>query len=396
MVKPWHVCGDRMRPSCLGAATVALLALGALSAFEPQAADTQASGRRSAVLGTWTATQFQARGGRVAWYHGAAHELIAYDAVVDKRTRNTEVFVVRPDGTGQRCVSCGTAIPTGFVGQPAWHPDGRHLVVQAESPNARHRFLNHLAWGIDNDLWLIDVVSGAAEKIWSTLPRHAALHPHFNRDGSKLMFAERKPTGRSFWLIRRLDLGADGENHWDGWRIRIVEFNMRRSPPATTTTSRVLFADRGGFFETHGFRSDGRIVYSHTPGGRAYVEAVYLANDDGSGEVSLVDLAGTWNEHGQFAPSGRALAFISSRADPGWRAPRSKASELRTELFLQRGGEIMRLTNFNRRDARRRLLVSDFDWDRVGRRIVFQLAPIDAHGKPESPQLWMLTFSEAQ
>jgi Tol biopolymer transport system component len=375
------------------AATTALLAFGAL---EPRAAETQRSSTGAAVLGSWTATQFQARGGRVAWYHGDAHELIAYDAVVDELTRGTEVFVVRPNGAGRRCVTCDATIPKGFVGQPAWHPDGRHLVVQAESPHARHRFLNHLAWGIDNDLWLVDLTTGTAEKIWSTPRRHAALHPHFSRDGSRLMFAERTPTGRSFRRIRRLDLGADGENHWDGWRIRIVEFHMRRSPAATITASRILFADRGGFFETHGFRSDGRIVYSHTPGGRAYVDAVYLANDDGSGELALVDLAGTWNEHGQFAPSGRSLAFISSRADPGWRAPRSKASELRTELFLQRGSEITQLTSFNRSGARRRLLVSDFDWDRDGRRIVFQVAPIDAQGKPESPQLWMLTFSEAQ
>ena len=130
---------------------------------------------------------------------------------------------MRPDGAGRRCVTCDTTIPKGFVGQPAWHPDGRHLVVQAESPNARHRFLNHLAWGIDNDLWLVDVTTGAAEKIWSTPRRHAALHPHFNRDGSKLIFAERSPTGRSFRRIRRLDLGADGENQWDGWRIRMVD-----------------------------------------------------------------------------------------------------------------------------------------------------------------------------
>ncbi len=351
---------------------------------------------RDAILGTWSATLFEARGGRVAWYHGAAHDLIAYDAVVDEHTRNTEVFVVSPRGTGRRCVTCTSPLPKGFVGQPAWHPDGRHLVVQAESPHARHRFLNHLAWGIDNDLWLVDIESGAAEKIWTTPAQHAALHPHFNRDGTRLMFAERAPTGRSFRWIARHDLGAGGENHWDGWRIRVADFDI--AAPATKKVSRasVLFGARGGFFETHGFLDNGRIVFSHTPGGRAYVDAVYVANDDGSGMRKLVDAANSWNEHGQFAPSGRALAFISSRADPTWRAPGSKPSELRTELFLQRGYQVSQLTDFNKPGTPRRYLVSDFDWDREGRRIVFQVAPMDAEGKPGSPQLWMMTFSETQ
>lgn len=373
-----------------------MLALSALRAVAPLAAEAQHAGDGTAVRGTWSASLFQTRGGRVAWYRGNAHELIAYDAVVDDRTRETEVFVVRPDGGGLRCVTCGTAIPKGFVGQPAWHPDGRHLVVQAESPNSGHRFLNHPAWGIDNDLWLVDIETGASEKIWSTPARHAALHPHFNRTGSLLVFAERVPTGRSFRWIRRLDLGADGENHWDGWRIRIAETDFAPNTGSKVARSRFLFGDLGGFFETHGFRDDGRIVFSHTAGGRAYVEAVYVANDDGSNMTKVVSLAHTWNEHGQYAPSGRALAFISSRADPDWRAPQSRATKLRTELFLQRGEKVTRLTEFNRPGARGRLLVSDFDWDRTGRRIVFQLAPIDAQGRPGSPQLWMLTFSESQ
>lgn len=381
----------RMTPSIRQSTVMALAALLVSNAHADEALRAT-----SAVSGVWSAMLIQERGGRVAWYHGAAHELVAYDAIVDERTRSTEVFVVRPDGTGRRCVTCATALPKGFVGQPAWHPDGRHLVVQVESPNARHRFLNHLAWGIDNDLWLVDVATGAVERIWATPPQHAALHPHFNREGTRLVFAERVPTGRSYRWIARHDLGAGGENHWDGWRIRIAKFDIGAPEGRKVSAATALFGDRGGFFETHGFLDNGRIVFSHTPGGRAYVDAVYVAQDDGSGMRKLVDAAGTWNEHGQFAPSGRALAFISSRADPTWQAPRSKASDLRTELFLQRGRAVTQLTDFNKPGSSRRFLVSDFDWDRAGRRIVFQVAPIDAQGRPESPEIWMMTFSELQ
>lgn len=42
-----------------------------------------------------------------------------------------------------------------------------------------------------NDLWVIKKDSTGAEKIWSTPKDNAALHPHFSKDGTKIMFAER-------------------------------------------------------------------------------------------------------------------------------------------------------------------------------------------------------------
>ncbi len=93
-------------------------------------------------------------GGRLAWYAGPAHELIAYDAMVDERTAATEVFVIRPDGSGVRCITCEMSFPKGggFVGQPAWHPDGKHLVIQVENANSKHSRFNHMSRDVDADL----------------------------------------------------------------------------------------------------------------------------------------------------------------------------------------------------------------------------------------------------
>ena len=66
------------------------------------------------------------------------------------------------------------------------------------------------------------------------------------------------------------------------------------------------------------------------------------------------------------------------------------------EPCLYRSTQTAGTMSRERARAHRRLLVSDFDWDRDGRRIVFQVAPMDARGNPESPQLWMITFSEPQ
>lgn len=338
------------------------------------------------------------RGGRLAWYAGEAHELIAYDAIVDARTAATEVFVMQPDGSGSRCVTCEMNIPKhgGFVGQPSWHPDGRHLVIQVENANSEHTRFNHMSWGVDADLWLISLDGTRAERIWTSGPRHAALHPHISDDGRLIVFAERRPTER---VTRRLFhpwSALGGQNPWDGWGIHIASLNIRATGEAMLSRHRRVTPNGPGFYETHSVSDAGRIVYSYTSGGAAYVDDIFEL-DGPAGEVRrLVDSPTTWDEHGAFSPDGKRLAFISSRADPGWHAPRSKPNTLTTELFLRdAGGQVHQLTSFNRdRKGATRYLVSDSDWDRSGRRIGFQLALIGKSGKAESPQIWLLEFDE--
>ena len=337
-------------------------------------------------------------GGRLDWYRGRGHDLIAYDAVVNTGSRNTEVFTMKPDGAAVACVTCDTPLPKGFIGQPAWHPDGMHLVVQAENENSSHGLFNHMAWGINNDLWLVSLDGRRAERIWHSPENHGALHPHFDDSGRRLIFAERVATGEVIggrWLQR---MGAGGENQWAGWRIHIADVDLGRRGAAILSNHRVLFAAQPGFYETHEFAGDDRIVFSYTSGGRNYVDDIFIAGADGAGRRALIRSPETWDEHGSFAPSGGALAFISSRADPGWRFPGSDARSLRTELFLSSGGRIVQVTDFNRvRDQGNRYLVSDFSWDRDGRRIAAQVAPVTAQlRKTPSPEIWMITFTSPQ
>jgi Tol biopolymer transport system component len=327
-------------------------------------------------------------GGRVAWYHGSQHDLIAYDAVADDVRKDTELYLVRPDGSERRCLTCDVAaIRKGFVGQPAWHPNGEHLVIQVENRNSDRRFYNHVSWGIDNDLWVVRRDGRSARLLWRTPDQHAALHPHFSPDGRRIIFAERLPTGEKLrGALRRL--GPDGENQWAGWRIHVADVDLSREENVLSN-HRTIQPNGAGFYETHGFAPAGRITYSFTPGGRAYVEDSYQAALDGSGVRNLTRSPGTWEEHAQYSPDGRRLAFISSRMDPALRFPESRARDLRTELFVQDGdGEARQATDMNGR-GQGRVAVSDFDWDRDGRRIVFQVAWIDGSRHPE---VWIVEW----
>ncbi|UCH73285.1 MAG: hypothetical protein JSU82_13130 [Rhodospirillales bacterium] len=344
--------------TCILTAAVAVLALvpGCATSGSPPAAVAA-----PAVAPVDSIRLITPAGGRLDWYRGRAHELIAYDAVVDARRRDTQVFTMKPDGTSVTCVTCKAPLPRGFIGQPAWHPDGAHLVVQAESENSRHGLFNHMAWGINNDLWLVSRDGHRAERIWRTPPNHGALHPQFDATGRRLMFAERVATGEVIggrWLER---VGAGGENQWAGWRVHIADVDLSQSGTAILSNHRVLFATQPGFYETHEFAGADRIVFSHTEGGQPYVDDIFIATDEGAGRRALIRSPATWDEHGSFSPSGGALAFVSSRADPSWRFPGSDVRTLRTELFLKAGDRTVQITDFNRlRDDGRRYLVSDF------------------------------------
>jgi Tol biopolymer transport system component len=319
--------------------------------------------------------------------------------VVNERSAATEVFVMQPDGSGVRCVTCGMNFPKagGFVGQPAWHPDGRHLVLQVENANSKHRRFNHMSWGIDADLWLIGLDGARAERIWASAPRHAALHPHFSSDGRLLVFAERSPTRRVTRSPLHPWASLDGQNPWDGWSIHVASVDIGASGEKILTGHRRLAPNGTGFYETHSISAEGRILYSFTKGGAAYVDDIFESDSDGRAVRRLIESPETWDEHGALSPNGRNLAFISSRADPTWRAPDSHADTLTTELFVRSAdGRIHQLTEFNKRaDGATRYLVSDFDWDRSGRRIAFQVAPVARSGKAASPQIWLLEFSVA-
>lgn len=166
-------------------------------------------------------------GVRVDWYKGEKHQLIVYDAISHPRKKNTEVYIIQPDGSQKQCITCKSSIPKSFVGQPAWHPDGEHIVFQVENANSMHRRLNHLSFGIDNNLWIIKKDGTGAELIWSTPLHHAALHPHFNKDGTKLIFSERVSTGKSFPFLKLINREVGGENQWDGWRIHVADLEKR-------------------------------------------------------------------------------------------------------------------------------------------------------------------------
>ncbi len=323
---------------------------------------------RNIVVSRRTLTE---HGGRVDWC--AANNLIAFDRMTG--TDTSEVYVIRPDGSGERCVTCNAPnMPKGIRGQPAWHPGGRFLIIQVQGKFYKGSRFEFVAWGIHNDLWLVAADGSWSQRLLETEYLGASLHPHFSDSGDRLFWSVRKSTGRK--IPQRLFHKTPGsENPWDGWHLAIANFRRSASGKAKLSERVDLFRGQGGFFESHALKKD-MIWYSHTKGGRPFVDDIFRAQWDGTRRVNITRSPGTWEEHGEPSPNGQLVTFNSSRSFD-WKHPPDNAGSLRLELWAQHTstGKIFRLTNFNKQAAgHERILTSDYAWSPSGKEIVVYYA----------------------
>ena len=333
-------------------------------------------------------------GGRVSWYRGGEHERIAFDSRV--ASGRIEVFTINPDGSDRRCVTCdspglelarGLALDDRYaeiVGQPAWYPlGGELLLVQVENEHSAGSFKEHPSWGINNDLWMLAEDGGQAQKVYDTPAGQGALHPHFDRFGAQLIFASK------LWSL----------NPWQRWHIHRSDVDVARLGQNRLTSHTALQPGGAGFYETHGFAGplQGWMTFSFTPDGAGlFVQDSYASTIAGGLLTRLTTEPRSWTEHATYSPSGASLAYNSSSPFP-WR-PIDGWAGLRTELFLKKGEETYQITAMNqdRDPVNFQYVVSDFDWDRDGGRLVVQVAVNASGGLPLWVENWIVTFPQPQ
>ena len=84
-------------------------------------------------------TTIKQGGGRVDWVDGK----IAFDMMTPGGV--FAVYVMRPDGSGERCLTCGHPdLPKRNIGQPAWDSSGRYVVMQVEKAVHRRTRFSHV------------------------------------------------------------------------------------------------------------------------------------------------------------------------------------------------------------------------------------------------------------
>lgn len=300
-------------------------------------------------------------GARLDW--SAKLDLIAFDRKGDDNLY--DVWVMQPDGSGERCLTCDTpGLPTKNVGQPSWHPSGDYVVVQAEKqdhPGGSRKAMPGI--GVENEVWLVTSDGKQAFQLTAQPDGTGVLHPHFSHDGKRLLWSE----------MLEAPSGLLGGN----WRVNLADFVVDGGEPRLENIER--FQPLGKVLhETHGFSPDDtKILFTAQPPDAPDWAFDIYEMELASGELrNLTESDDQWDEHAHYSPSGEKIVWMSSLecdCDP------SKLGKLKTDLWMMNadGSGKRRLTHFSDGDfperAGRKVIVGDNSWNSDGSRLAIFL-----------------------
>jgi len=289
-------------------------------------------------------TVLQEKGGRVSWLHDQG--LIAFDKMGDDGY--TDVYVMRLDGSGVECLTCGKPVPQLHNGNPSWHPSGEYIVFQAQDPDLKGlppgavgTYVASPGVGINNNLWVMTADGSKFWQLTDVKDRHGVLHPHFSPDGTRLLWSE------------IISPHMDRIGHWV---IKLADFTVENGE-ARITNVQTLQPMALQLYEMHGFSPDGtKILFSGIEqGGYYYDLEIYLMDLTTGLMVQLTD-NDEWDEHAHFTLDGQFIIWVSSEG-----IPQVKGSSLedtvgnppRLEYWIMNvdGSNKRRLSGFNDPDA---------------------------------------------
>jgi hypothetical protein len=304
------------------------------------------------------------RGGRVDW---GANNLIAYDSTDD--SNHFQTWVMKPDGSDAHCLSNqNQQLATLDNGNPAWHPSGNYLVVQASDmaavpmetlAPARFKRVTSPGVGFDNDLWLMSPNGTLASQLTHLAVRHGVLHPHFAHHSNLLLWSEMETAMPQKWVMR------------------LAKFAVGDNGPELSDIQ-TLDPLGNAFYETHCFSPDDRsILFSTTkqPGDFRHMNIVRM--DLATGHTQLLTDPGLeqWNEHAQYSPDGSKIVWITSMGIPQDLSNANKGA-VKTDYWIMNadGSNKRRLTYCNQPGAPEyrpsENIASDLSWSPDGKQIV--------------------------
>jgi len=274
-------------------------------------------------------------GGRLDW--SERRNLIAFDKL--ERDGYLDVHTMTPDGANETCLTCNKPdLPNKMIGNPAWHPSGDYIVFQAQN---RYRGFGRLTdyfanpgAGINNDVWVMDAAGRRFWQLTKVEPRKGGvLHPHFSRDGRKLLWSER--------------LSANG-GKWGTWALKVADFAIVDGTPHLRNERTLQPGEQHKMYESHDFSPDGRqVLFSgNLQRGQEEIHAdIYLYDLETGALKNLTNSNDEWDEHAHFSPDGKTIVWMSSKDQPYT----LQAAHLKTDYWLMNAdaSNKRRLTYFN-------------------------------------------------
>ncbi len=329
-------------------------------------------------------------GGRVDWLPKS--ELIAYDKL--SRSGYFDVWTMRADGSAQKCLTCANKeVPQRHKGNPAWHPSGKYILLQAlddsitgplENTEAYRIYTNPGA-GFGSTLWLITSDGRQAWQMTSSSDGLGILHPHFSRTGDQVVWARMTSTDL-------LPLGT--------WDIMIADFVIEGGTPALRHPRSLVPGDFQ-WYETHEFTWDDQgLLFTAMPRrGNANDFDLYRL-DLASGAVMPLTSSAVkaWDEHGHLFPDGQHIVWISSMGAIE-NVPLNQLN-VKTDLWLMdvNGDNQVKLTGFNDPSSphyrQARVIASDISLSSDGTRLVAYLQVDSTASRPGEIDLIQISWTQ--
>lgn len=187
-------------------------------------------------------------------------------AFESERDGNVDVFVIQPDGSGERRL---TSHPAGD-GAPSWSPDGTWIAFVSNRSGNTDIFVIRADRPEGPDNVAVQLTTSPGEDLW----------PQWSPDGTRIAFYSTRDSGNREIYV----MNADGT--------------------AQTRLTTDAAADRSPTWSPDGLR----IAFSsERSGGRR----IFVMNADGSNPVDLGGVG--FNDHPSWSPDGSQIAFISDR-----------------------------------------------------------------------------------
>jgi hypothetical protein len=314
---------------------------------------------------------------------------------------NSQVYIIRPDGSEIRCLTCnqtnGGPPVNVHKGVPHWDSTGKYIFMQVEQAlHSGGRAMALPGSGRWNDVW---VTTTEGDRWWqltdeSSNKESGTLFPVPSYDGTKLAWAERFAGPRHpFMALEDLKKGHPPLDIWGRWRLAVADIdwsgghirlrNIRRFTPGN-----------GDFYEMQEWTKDNKgLLFSSSIGNSSPYSLDVWRYDLDSGKITpILNNKGQWQEHVSLSPSGLKIAYMSTECCRSW-----SVDDLRTlaaELYIMNtdGSDRVKLTDFNDREGQS--VVAKAVWSPDGRRIALArilIAKATAEKRPAD--LWLLTFA---
>ncbi|MEM7437807.1 MAG: hypothetical protein AAF436_21835, partial [Myxococcota bacterium] len=279
-------------------------------------------------------------GGRVDW--SKANGKIAFDSakLPEAAARGGfQTYTMNADGSDVRCVSCEAFGEGASVGQPAWGPEGRWIVVQvAFASCSLPDVLKHPGAGFSAELWAFDTETGASRLLRETACDASAgtLHPHFSEDGTKLVWGE---------ASKRIDF-SDPALNFGAWTLMVADVEWTSEGPSIGDTQSYQPGIEG-FYESHSFDQTNRYLL-HTATNQTqpgFQQTTLSELDLETGEV-VVLASGGFNEHGAYTADQRSAIYMG---DPERTEELARDGFRNNDIWVVRrnGDNPQKVTTFN-------------------------------------------------